>query len=384
MGDYWEHKVVVEKIIEDYEYDYPMVVKYKGDCPYEDCGGIEAYYELLEILKNPSHPEYEAYKSWIDESVFNDYEYDIDTVNIEFEFNFDPESDWSIEEEFEGIGKDWPADDLDASQDPDFLDFLNTIGVAPSANGFEMVKNVVERLKELNSSMDEETRLMKYCLDAADVFYGVVPTNILLKMYNSACASVEGLEPVDILKLKELIKKVPKELFNFEYIDNMYVSTHLIEKDEQGDKYQYQYLLLLQGNIDYYIPTYKEIVDIATKGGLPDEPMLKRFKMFLANKMNVRAEIIDECARYIQEIICDYCEMDEILEFLEMNDIVPKNKSQEKELHAMLDDLWQDTRMMVYRGFKPNEISLKKNNTEGIGSEDNIIDINYLKNKKNK
>ncbi|MBQ9886395.1 MAG: plasmid pRiA4b ORF-3 family protein [Lachnospiraceae bacterium] len=386
MGDYWRHKVVVEKIIDDYEYDYPMVIKYKGDCPFEDCGGIDGYYDLLKILDDTTHPDYEMYKNWLEESVYNNYEYDIDTVNAEFECNFDAEDDFDFEAELKNIGSRESKDDIEvlggieAGSNEELFDFLDTIGVSHEGDGFEIFKNVVEKLKELDGSMDEETRLAKYCLDSADMLYGIVTTNILLKMYNSACSSVEGLEPIDILKLKELIKKVPKEFFNFEYIDNMYVTYDLIA-EEEGEEDQYQYLLLLQGNIDYYIPSYEEMVDISTKGGLPNEPMLKRFKMFLANKMNVRTEIIDECARYIQTIICDYCEMDEILEFLEMNNIVPKNKNQEKELNAILDDLWQDSRMKIYRGFKPNELSSKKSDADSTGP-DNIIDFSNIKNRK--
>lgn len=67
FGDYWEHIVTIEKILEDYEYNYPMVIKYKGETPYEDCGGIDGWYDLLNTLDDPSSPEYEEMKEWADE-----------------------------------------------------------------------------------------------------------------------------------------------------------------------------------------------------------------------------------------------------------------------------------------------------------------------------
>ena len=48
MGDYWEHKILIEKVIDDYEFNYPQVTAYKGNCPPEDCGGSWGYEEMLE------------------------------------------------------------------------------------------------------------------------------------------------------------------------------------------------------------------------------------------------------------------------------------------------------------------------------------------------
>lgn len=79
FGDDWEHRVTVEKIIPDYEYNYPMVLKFKGETPYEDCGGIYEYYSLLDILKTPSHPEYEDMKDWTENHFTREYR--LDEVN---------------------------------------------------------------------------------------------------------------------------------------------------------------------------------------------------------------------------------------------------------------------------------------------------------------
>lgn len=79
FGDNWEHRVTVEKTIPDYEYNYPMVLKFKGETPYEDCGGIWRYYDLLDILQDPSHPEYEKMKEWTEMHFTR--KYDMDDVN---------------------------------------------------------------------------------------------------------------------------------------------------------------------------------------------------------------------------------------------------------------------------------------------------------------
>lgn len=72
--------MTIEKVLTDYEYPYPTVLKFKGDTPYEDCGGIWGYYELLDILKDPAHPRYEEMKEWT-ENHFTQ-KYNLDEVNL--------------------------------------------------------------------------------------------------------------------------------------------------------------------------------------------------------------------------------------------------------------------------------------------------------------
>lgn len=80
LGDDWQHRVAIERIIDDWEYNYPKVIKYKGDCPIEDCGGIYGYYECLEIISDANHSEYEERLDWM-ESQGYPQEYDLDYTN---------------------------------------------------------------------------------------------------------------------------------------------------------------------------------------------------------------------------------------------------------------------------------------------------------------
>ncbi|NMB43035.1 MAG: plasmid pRiA4b ORF-3 family protein [Clostridiales bacterium] len=79
FGDDWFHKLTVEMIMDDYPLNYPKVIEYSGDCPIEDSGGIDGYYEILEILEKPSHPDYENIKRWVD--INYPGEYDVEEVN---------------------------------------------------------------------------------------------------------------------------------------------------------------------------------------------------------------------------------------------------------------------------------------------------------------
>jgi hypothetical protein len=66
FGDYWEHTIVVEEMLDlDPGCTYPVCIAGEMACPPEDCGGIHAHYENLEILSDKKHPEYKGTKSWM-------------------------------------------------------------------------------------------------------------------------------------------------------------------------------------------------------------------------------------------------------------------------------------------------------------------------------
>jgi len=82
FGDSWEHTLVLEKILPGDSMDLPHPECLAGElaCPPEDCGGIPGYYDLIEVLSNPEHSDYEDMKEWIGED-FNPEYFDIKDVN---------------------------------------------------------------------------------------------------------------------------------------------------------------------------------------------------------------------------------------------------------------------------------------------------------------
>lgn len=66
LGDYWEHEVVLEKILPvDKSIKYPVCTAGKMNCPPEDCGGVWGFEELLRVLNNPDDEEYEEMTEWV-------------------------------------------------------------------------------------------------------------------------------------------------------------------------------------------------------------------------------------------------------------------------------------------------------------------------------
>ncbi|MBI4333824.1 MAG: plasmid pRiA4b ORF-3 family protein [Chloroflexi bacterium] len=60
FGDSWKHEILVEEVLPaDPRVSYPVCTAGKRACPPEDCGGVWGYEDLLEVMSDPSHEEYE-------------------------------------------------------------------------------------------------------------------------------------------------------------------------------------------------------------------------------------------------------------------------------------------------------------------------------------
>jgi hypothetical protein len=65
FGDYWQHVIRLEAILsEEPGSGYPRVLNGARSCPPEDCGGTGGYSDLLEILTDPTHEEFEHMREW--------------------------------------------------------------------------------------------------------------------------------------------------------------------------------------------------------------------------------------------------------------------------------------------------------------------------------
>ncbi|MCF6299877.1 MAG: plasmid pRiA4b ORF-3 family protein [Proteobacteria bacterium] len=66
FGDGWEHEIILEKILPvDDGIDYPICLEGKMNCPPEDCGGVWGYANMIDILAQPEHEEFNHYLEWV-------------------------------------------------------------------------------------------------------------------------------------------------------------------------------------------------------------------------------------------------------------------------------------------------------------------------------
>ena len=81
FGDGWIHRLEIEKTLApEPKVRYPRCLDGARACPPEDSGGPPGYENLLEILQDPGHEEFEETCEWAGDD-FDPEAFDVDSVN---------------------------------------------------------------------------------------------------------------------------------------------------------------------------------------------------------------------------------------------------------------------------------------------------------------
>jgi len=76
FGDSWEHEMVLEDMSAAENHVAPICLDGERAAPPEDCGGVSGYEQLVEALRDPSHPEHLDLRRWAGN-------YDPDGLNLD-------------------------------------------------------------------------------------------------------------------------------------------------------------------------------------------------------------------------------------------------------------------------------------------------------------
>jgi hypothetical protein len=168
FGDYWEHEVVLEKILpKEKGAEYPVCIAGKRSCPPEDFGGPYGYMDLLNIVSDPEHEEYDEMIKWLGDE-FDPEHFDPDEVIFE-----DPEERWEYAYgEMEGLVEDdLDEDDFDDTEDVEFAHDAFDKEAKALSRGY--VHSLWERAKKdnLEGLSTEEQRLVKILKDHEEEFF---------------------------------------------------------------------------------------------------------------------------------------------------------------------------------------------------------------------
>ena len=110
---------------------------------------------------------------------------------------------------------------------------------------------------------------------------------------------------------------------------------------------------------EYYIPTKKEIRELGNYGYLEDK-YKDRLVLFMVNKMDINEEVAIDTCNEIQYRIMIGGEIEDVLDILDKYEVFVEDEKQVKQLFKIINDMWNNTRMIANRGYTPNELQKYK------------------------
>jgi hypothetical protein len=80
FGDYWEHRIKVEKTLPATGVKLPVCIAGANAAPPDDCGGPPGYADFVQAMADPGHPEHASMKEWYGDE-WDPHAFDIDRIN---------------------------------------------------------------------------------------------------------------------------------------------------------------------------------------------------------------------------------------------------------------------------------------------------------------
>lgn len=185
------------------------------------------------------------------------------------------------------------------------------------------------------------------CLRTSGFLHGIAPIEIVLKMINQNCKPAMTVD-----EFRMLFEEIPAELKEHVLVGDMMYHEMLYPNDRN--------LLAVQNGKPYYIPTVKEIKDFNLHRYFSEGEEILRFKQYLLQKTNMREDEAEEAVERIQRAMCGAEMLSEIIGNFENFGIEMGTAKEVGALIEQVEILWNKTRMLVNRGFKPEELRTQR------------------------
>lgn len=225
--------------------------------------------------------------------------------------------------------------------------------VAYSDGCAEVPQEVITVYKQINTpEFQDKCRKfswMRCCQGMLGLIYAIAPVKIVYRMYKR------------------------REEFRISFEEFMEILNIVSEKDDlcivQNDKVIWKAVLQddlyerieeFQGSRDFYIPTAEEILDYAKHGYPSEDPSYKKLQNFMETELHVEEEKMEELLYIVYKEFSMDGMLSDIMQEFEKHDIVFESEKQIKEFSAIMIEVNNNTRMLDFRGFTPNE-NIKRN-----------------------
>ena len=257
---------------------------------------------------------------------------------------------------------EWEADAFEAvldkkcflAEEADWikLGWLSDAGyvVSYSDHHAEVPEAVISLYKEINTpefhKLCRQVSWMRSCQTMLGFIYAIAPLKIVYRMYRR-----RPDYKVSYDEFLEILKQVPKN-------DNMCIvrDDKMILKTVLRENL-YERIEEYQGDREFYMPTPEEVLDYARHGYPSENPAYKKLENFLRDELHQNALQIRELMYIVFKEFSMDGMLSDIMEEFNSRNIVFASEKQTEEFAAIMMNVNNNTRMLDFRGYTPNEIA---------------------------
>ena len=232
------------------------------------------------------------------------------------------------------------------------LGWLSDAGyvVSYSDHHAEVPKDVISLYKEINTpefnKLCRQVSWMRSCQTMLGFIYAIAPLKIVYRMYRR-----RPEYKVSYDEFLEILKQVPEN-------DNMCIV--------RGDKMIFKTVLQenlyerieeYQGDREFYMPSPEEVLDYAKHGYPSEDPAYKKLENFLREELHQNTVQVAELMYIVFKEFSMDGMLSDIMEEFNNRNVVFDSEKQTEEFAAIMMNVNNNTRMLDFRGYTPNEIA---------------------------
>ena len=177
----------------------------------------------------------------------------------------------------------------------------------------------------------------------ANYLYGVTPPIRVVKIFNRYEAKkTDWQEVVGVYQI------LSKYRCDFAYVDYFFVDYSFVKN--------YNEVLDVQGRFPYYIPTQDQVRWWSEFGFGPESADIMTLYRLLTQTMWIDEDLAGEACYVLEQIMRVGCRLQDLRLQLDKLGIACQSRRQDARLDQVLNMLFKHSRMIIYRGFTPDEI----------------------------
>lgn len=229
--------------------------------------------------------------------------------------------------------------------------------VCYSDNHAEIPEEVISLYKEVSTpefqKLCRQVRWMNCCTMIAGFLYAVAPLKIVYRIYRRRPEYKVSYE-----EFLEILKQVPEDARDYVIQeDKMILDSALTDR-------VYENIEEMQGDSEFYIPNPNEVLDYVGHGYLSEEPVYKELKSFLTNNLHMKWRQCEEVMCFVYSNFSSGGMISDIMSYLNDEKIIFDSVTSAEKFTSILMRANNNTRMVCFRGYTPNEFSERRRISE--------------------